>query len=158
MAKHEESAPLSYESAKIPRSGRILAIDPGAKRIGLAMSDPTQTIAQPLATLSRRAGKRFPMKDLKTFLNDLQPLGIVVGLPIAPDGSEDERAAAARDLGSTLVAKTQLPVEYWDERFTTARALAAVQELGGRVRGRKEEVDSLAATVLLQAFLDSRRQ
>jgi RNase H-fold protein (predicted Holliday junction resolvase) len=82
------------------------------------------------------------MKDLKTFLNDLQPVGIVVGLPIAPDGSEDERAAAARDLGSTLVAKTQLPV----------------QELGGRVRGRKEEVDSLAATVLLQAFLDSRRQ
>jgi putative Holliday junction resolvase len=56
-----------------------------------------------------------------------------------------------------LAATTNLPVQYWDERMTTARALSAVNELGGRVRGRKEQIDSLAATVLLQTFLDSRR-
>ncbi len=148
----------SDEPAEIPRTGRIVAIDPGTKRIGLAMSDPTQTVAQPLATLSRRAGKRFPLKDLRPFMDEHEPVGIVVGLPIAPDGSEDARAANARDLGSMLEAKTELPVQFWDERMTTARALSAVHELGGQVRGRKEDVDRLAATVLLQAFLDSRRQ
>ena len=158
MAKHEVSAPLPNESRTIPTSGRVVAIDPGAKRIGLAMSDPTQTIAQPLATLSRRAGKRFPLQDLKAYLDDHRPVGIVVGLPIAPDGSEDERAASSRELGAILTVKTELPVEYWDERMTTARALSAVHELGGRVRGHKEKVDRLAATVLLQTFLDSRKR
>lgn len=142
----------------IPCPGRVLAIDPGTKRIGLAMSDPTQTIAQPLATLSRRVGKRFPLQSLKVHLDKHQPVGIVVGLPIAPDGSEDERAEAARGLGATIHAKTLLPVVFCDERMTTARALSAVKDLGGKVRGRKAEVDGLAATVLLQAFLDSRRQ
>ena len=146
------------EHASIPSNGRVLAIDPGAKRIGLAISDPSQTIAQPLATLTRRAGKRFPLHQLKSHLEEREPVGIVVGLPIAPDGSEDERAASARELGFLLTSKTALPVDYWDERMTTARALSAVQELGGRVRGRKEEIDSLAATVLLQAFLDSRKR
>ncbi len=146
------------ESETIPDAGRVLAVDPGTKRIGLAISDPSQTIAQPLPTLSRRTGKRFPLKDLKSFLEEREPVGIVVGLPIAPDGTEDERAANARDIGSTINAKTGLPVVYWDERMTTARALSAVRELGGSVRGRKEEVDGLAATVLLQAFLDSRRR
>ena len=151
MAVHEESA-------SIPDTGRVLAVDPGAKRIGLAISDPSQTIAQPLATLSRRVGKRFPMQDLKSHLDEQGPVGIVVGLPVAPDGSEDERAASARELGTTIAQKTGVPVDYWDERMTTARALSAVHELGGRTRGRKEEVDSLAATVLLQAFLDSRKR
>ena len=98
------------------------------------------------------------MQVLRSHLEEHEPVGIVVGLPISPEGLEDERAVAARALGSTIAAKTILPVEYWDERMTTARALSAVQELGGRVRGRKEDVDSLAATVLLQAFLDSRNR
>jgi len=85
-------------------------------------------------------------------------VGIVVGLPIAPGGVEDGRAKDARELGSILASKTELPVGFWDERMTTARALSAVKDLGGQVRGRKEEVDALAATVLLQSFLDSRRR
>jgi putative Holliday junction resolvase len=94
---------------------------------------------------------------LKVHLDEYQPVGIVVGLPLAPDGAEDERAEAARELGEILREKTDLPLEYWDERMTTARALSAVHDLGGKVRGRKEDVDGLAATVLLQAFLDSRK-
>ncbi len=158
MALSGENASTTEVPPAIPCPGRILAIDPGTKRIGLAMSDPSQTIAQPLATLSRRVGKRFPLQSLKVYLDEHEPVGIVVGLPIAPDGSEDERAKNARDLGTTLSAKTRLPIEFWDERMTTARALSAVKDLGGRVRGRKAEVDGLAATVLLQAFLDSRKR
>ena len=158
MAPPDENALKPDDPPAIPCPGRVFAIDPGTKRFGLAMSDPTQTIAQPLATLSRRVGKRFPLKALKSHLDEHQPVGIIVGLPITPDGSEDERAENARHLGATIKAKTELPVAFWDERMTTARALSAVKDLGGQVRGRKAEVDSLAATVLLQAFLDSRRR
>lgn len=121
------------------------------------MSDPSQSIAQPIAPLSRRAGKRFPLQALKTRIEHYPVVGIVVGLPITPEGKEDDRAVRARELGSVLELKTNLPITLVDERMTTARALSAVQELGGRVRGREAEVDSLAATVLLQHFLDSRR-
>lgn len=158
MAPPGESVSSPADSPAIPVPGRILAIDPGMKRIGLAMSDPTQTIAQPLAPLSRRAGQRFPLQALRRHLEQHLPVGIVIGLPLAPNGSEDERAENARHLGALLSTKTALPVAFWDERMTTARAIAAVKDLGGRLRGRKGDVDSLAATALLQTFLDSRRR
>jgi putative Holliday junction resolvase len=141
---------------ELPSHGRLLAIDPGEKRIGVALSDPSQSIAQPLATLSRRAGRRFPLRDLRTFLEEHDPVGILVGLPVAPDGSEDERAAAARMVGRLIGETTGLPVAFWDERLTTARVHSDVRASGGTMRGRKKEVDQLAATVLLQSFLDSR--
>jgi len=156
MAPSDEGAFSESGSDDIPRSGRVLAIDPGAKRIGLAMSDPTQTIAQPLPPLQRREGKRFPLAALRPHIEEHDTVGILVGLPIAPDGQEDDRASTVRDLGAILRDKTGLPTAFWDERMTTARALAAVREMGGKTRGRKAQVDSLAATVLLQSFLDSR--
>jgi len=135
-----------------------LALDVGEKRIGVAVSDSSQTIARPLTTLTRRRGKRFPMDSLRPHLEKLCPVGIVVGLPLAPDGTEGERVESARNAGDLITAKVNVPIAYWDERMTTARALAAVKELGGHVRGRKGDVDQLAATVLLQSFLDSRRK
>ena len=86
-----------------------------------------------------------------------QPVGIVVGLPLAPDGSEEESASAAREMAATIARRTGLPLELWDERMSTARALAAIWEQGGSTKGRKPEVDALAAAVLLQHFLDARR-
>ncbi len=138
------------------RAGRILAVDIGDKRIGIAVSDASQTIAQPLATLTRRSGKRFPMNALRPYLKELSPIGIVVGLPLAPDGEENEKCEMARDAGELMKDKVHLPVTYWDERMTTSRALSAIKELGGCVRGRKGDVDQLAAAVLLQSYLDSR--
>jgi putative Holliday junction resolvase len=135
-----------------------LAVDIGEKRIGLAISDPSQTIAQPLATVTRRSGKRFPMNALRPHLDEYQPVGVVMGLPLYPDGTEGDMAGLARTTGDLMASKTNLPVTYWDERMTTARALSAIRDLSGGTRGRKEEVDQLAATVLLQSFLDSRRQ
>jgi putative Holliday junction resolvase len=81
----------------------------------------------------------------------------VVGLPLAPDGSEEESALAAREMAATIARRTGLPIEFWDERMSTARALAAIWEQGGSTRGRKPAVDALAASVLLQHFLDARR-
>jgi putative Holliday junction resolvase len=85
------------------------------------------------------------------------PAGIVVGLPLTGEGGEAASAAAARDLAETIGRRTTLPLELWDERMSTARALRIVREQGGSTRGRKEDVDALAAAVLLQHYLDARR-
>ncbi len=137
--------------------GRLLAVDWGERRIGLALSDESQTLAQPLTTLTRRAGKRFPMRRLLALLEEHAVIGVVVGLPLAPEGTEGEAARQARELAREIARRADRPVELWDERFTTARALGAVREMGGTTRGRKEDVDALAATLLLQHYLDARR-
>lgn len=141
----------------IPAIGRILAVDWGEVRFGLALSDETQTIASPLTTLTRRPGKRFPMPPFLALIAEHRPVGLVVGLPLTPGGTEGDSALAARELSQLLGARTYLPVTLVDERMTTARAHAAIQEQGGSTRGRRAEVDALAATILLQHYLETRR-
>jgi putative Holliday junction resolvase len=144
-------------SPDLPSAGRLLALDWGEVRIGLALSDETQTLASPVDTLVRRAGKRFPMPRLLELVAEYEPVGVVVGLPLTGEGEEGESAAAAREMAQGVARRTGLPVAFWDERMSTARALAAIREQGGRTRGRKENVDALAAAVLLQHYLDARR-
>lgn len=141
----------------LPPTGRILALDWGERRIGMALSDPTQLLASPLETLTRRPGKRFPMPAFLAHIQAHDPAGLLVGLPLTPAGTEEESAAAARELAALVAARTGLPVDLWDERMSTARALGAIREQGGSTRGRRADVDSLAAAVLLQHFLDARR-
>ena len=141
----------------IPETGRILGIDWGEVRIGLALSDETQTLATPLETLVRRRGKRLPMRRLFELTSLHTPIGIVVGLPLSPAGEEGASATAAREMAEGIARRSGLPLELWDERMSTARALAAVRAQGGSARGRKSDVDALAAAVLLQHFLDARR-
>ena len=132
-------------------------MDWGEIRFGVARSDEGQILASPLATLSRRAGKRFPMPQFLALLDADPVVGVVVGLPISLAGQETPSSVAARALAADVGRRTGLPVEMADERFTTALALDAVREMGGRTRGRKKDVDALAATVLLQQYLDHRR-
>ncbi|MGH7702194.1 MAG: Holliday junction resolvase RuvX [Gemmatimonadales bacterium] len=141
----------------LPTAGRLLALDWGEIRIGLALSDESQTLASPLQALTRRAGKRFPMPRFLAMVAEHHPVGLVVGLPLALSGWESKASGAARELARAVAARSGLPVELWDERLSTARALAAIREQGGGARGRKGEVDALAAAVLLQHFLDARR-
>jgi putative Holliday junction resolvase len=141
----------------LPTAGRLLAVDWGEVRIGLALSDESQTLATPLETLQRRAGKRFPMPRFLELTSLHHPVGLVVGLPLSSEGKEAESAAAAREMAEALERRSGLPVELWDERMSTARALGAIREQGGSTRGRKAAVDALAAAVLLQHFLDARR-
>ena len=143
-----------------PRGGgRLLGVDWGERRIGLALSDESQTLAQPLATLTRRPGKRFPMARLLEHIDAHAVVGVVVGLPLDASGAEGDAARSARALAADIERRTQgaLPVALWDERMTTARVLAAVKEMGGSTRGRKEDLDALAAALLLQHYLDTQR-
>jgi putative Holliday junction resolvase len=141
----------------LPRTGRLLALDWGEIRIGLAGSDETQLLASPLETVTRRAGKRYPMPALLALVTRHDIVGLLVGLPLTPEGEEGDAVREARAMGELVAGRSGLPVEYWDERMTTARALRSIQEQGGSTRGRKEDVDALAAAVLLQGFLDARR-
>jgi putative Holliday junction resolvase len=138
--------------------GRLLAVDWGERRIGLALSDETQVLAQPLTTLTRRTGKRFPMTQLLELVKEHNVVGIIVGLPLDESGAEGDAAHAARALADDIKGRVGgLEVRMWDERMTTARVLGAIREMGGKTRGRKEEVDAMAAALLLQHYLDAKR-
>ena len=130
-----------------------MAIDWGERRIGLAISDPTGTIASPAGVIERRAGKRPPVAELVRRAEALEALGIVMGLPLDGEGDETPRSTECRAVAAELAKRTGMPVALLDERFTTAVALRAVREMGGSTRGRKGDVDALAATVLLQQAL-----
>jgi putative Holliday junction resolvase len=121
------------------------------------VSDPTGTIASPAGFLTRRAGKRLPVTRLLQRASELGVGGFVVGLPLDGAGEETALSREARELGFSLGERTGFPVHYVDERFTTAAALKAVREMEGSTRGRRGDVDALAATVLLQAALERLR-
>jgi putative Holliday junction resolvase len=130
--------------------GRWMAIDWGERRIGLAVSDPSGIIASPAGVVERRAGKRPPIAELVRRAESLEARAIVMGLPLDGEGDDTPRAAECRRVASELTRRTRLPVALVDERFTTATALRAIRDMGGSTRGRKGDVDALAATVLLQ--------
>lgn len=140
----------------IPDGGRVLSVDWGTRRFGMAVSDPTQRIAFPDVTLTRRPGKRFPMPAFLARVAAHAPCGVVVGLPLALDGTEGAAAADARSLADLIARRTGLPVDVWDERLSTKRALASVRTQGHSPRDRPE-IDARAAALFLQHWLDARR-
>jgi putative Holliday junction resolvase len=133
--------------------GRLLGIDYGERRVGLAISDPTGTIASPVGAIVRRAGKRPPVAEIVRRAEALEARGFVIGLPLDGNGDETPRCAEARGVAAELEKRTGLPVEFIDERYSTAAALRAIREMGGSRRDRKQDVDALAATVILQHAL-----
>jgi putative Holliday junction resolvase len=139
----------------IPASGRVLGLDWGTSRIGVAISDETQLVASALDTLTRRAGRRLPLAQFLTLVTRERPVGLVVGLPLDDDGREGESAAAARAMGVAFAARSYLPVDWIDESFTTARMLEVQRELGRRPQPQAR--DALAAAELLQRWLEARR-
>jgi putative Holliday junction resolvase len=132
---------------------RWLAVDLGDRRIGLAVSDPTGTIASPQGHITRRPGKRPPVNEILERARALDAEGFVVGLPLDQNGEETERCAEVRRVAELLGSRSGFPVRLVDERFTTAAAQRAIRDMGGSTRGRRGDVDALAATVLLQHAL-----
>ena len=137
--------------------GRLLAIDYGERRVGLAVSDPTGTIASPAGFIERRRGKRPPIAEMIRRGTELEVEGYVVGLPLDANGDDTPRAVEVRQIAAEIEKRTSLPVRLVDERFTTAAALRAIRDMGGSTRGRKGDVDAVAATVLLQHALSLPR-
>ena len=134
---------------------RILAIDPGSKRVGVALSDPTATIAQALTTLPAEPVATLPSRIAKV-ARDSEAARIVVGLPKRLDGSRGPEAKAAQQLADAVRKESGLPVELVDERLTTVAAERSLIAGGVRRDKRRLSVDRVAATLMLQAHLDRR--
>lgn len=138
---------------------RVLGVDFGERRIGLAVSDPTGTLATPVETVTRRAGKRPPLARLEAVARELGVERLVVGLPLDLAGRETAWCAEVRGLGDALASRLDVPVDYVDERMTSVRAERAVRS-SGLSRSRREEkgrVDAAAAAYILQSWLDRSR-
>lgn len=139
-------------------AGRLFAVDWGDKRIGLAVSDELGMLASPVGIIARRAGKRPPIAELMRQAEALGATGYVFGLPLDPGGDETDRTREVRDVAAKLAARQSLPVRLVDERFTTSAALRSIREQGGSTRGRKGDVDAMAACVLLDSVLRAAAQ
>ena len=135
---------------------RILAVDPGSKRVGVAVSDPSGTIAQALTTVPAAPAETLAER-LAGIAQEQEAGRIVVGLPRRLDGSEGPEAKSARSLAEELRRAARLPVELVDERLTTAQAERAMIDAGTRRARRRESIDQVAATLLLQSHLDRKR-
>ena len=136
-------------------TGRILAIDPGRVRIGLAVSDPMGIVAQGLPTL-RSAGRRLDLEALKSIVAEREIAEIVVGCPREMSGASGPMTEFALRLAEDLRQATGLPVHEWDERLSSAQAERALIEGDVRREDRRAKRDQVAAVLILQGFLDSR--
>jgi putative Holliday junction resolvase len=134
-----------------------MAVDYGEKRIGFAVSDPTGTIASPAGFIARRPGKRPPIAAIIARAEALEARGFVLGLPLDEQGDDTPRSREVRVVAEQLTKRTGLPVRLVDERFTTAAAHRAIREMGGSTKGRRGDVDAMAATILLQHALQLPR-
>ncbi len=136
-------------------AGRVLALDFGTRRVGVAVSDPLGISGQPHSVLD--GADPGLMENIGRLAADLGAERIVVGLPLSLNGSEGPAAAAVRRFAGEVAAATGLPVELLDERFTTVSAERVLVEAGLPGRRRRRVRDRVAAAVLLQSYLDGRR-
>lgn len=133
---------------------RILALDHGTKRIGVAVSDLTRTIATPLEFIPAEPFARF-LERLKALLREREIELVLVGMPRNMDGSYGPAAQKVREFVAVLKEALTVPIEVWDERLTSVMANRVLIEGGVRRQKRKQKVDGMAAAILLQSYLDS---
>lgn len=138
---------------------RILALDPGSKTIGTALSDETFTLASPGRTILRQPeGYRKDMAAVRDLAEANEVCEVIVGLPLMMDGSRGEQAIRAEEFAEQLRRFVTVPVVMQDERLTTAGAARALHEADMTHSRRKKVVDSVAACLLLQTYLEVRRR
>jgi putative Holliday junction resolvase len=134
--------------------GRILGLDIGSKRIGVAVSDEEGMLASPTTMVERGRNDRAAFRKL---IERWQPVLLVSGLPTGLSGREGPQAAETRAYAEVLADDLDLPLEYYDERLSSAIAERALLEAGVSRDRRKERIDSMAAAVMLQGYLDHQR-
>ncbi|MDZ7733434.1 MAG: Holliday junction resolvase RuvX [Acidimicrobiia bacterium] len=135
---------------------RVVAFDLGTRRIGVAASDPGGILASPVAVVERSGDDEADRRELARLVDELGAGHVVVGLPLSLDGSRGPAAEDARVRIEALADLLDVPVEPYDERFTTVTAEQRLRERGLDGRRRRRVVDAAAAAVLLQAWLDAR--
>ena len=137
-----------------PSKPRILALDLGKKRIGLAVSDPLRITAQGLPNLDR-TNKRTDLAALGVLMKEREIGLVLMGNPINMGGKEGRQSGWVRDFAAALEAHTRVPVQLWDERLTSVEAGRVLRESGISIEKRAAAVDRLSAVILLQSYLDS---
>lgn len=137
---------------------RVVGIDLGSRRIGVAVSDPTGTLASPHLVLPRSGDVAADHRRLAEIVSELGAERVVVGMPLSLDGGAGPAARAAAEEAEALAAVVGVEVETYDERLTTVSAQQALQAGGTRARKQRGVIDKAAAAVLLQSWLDGRRR
>jgi putative holliday junction resolvase len=140
----------------VNKVGRILALDVGKKRIGLALSDELGLTAQGLKTMERE-GRRDDIETLRRLVLESGVELILIGDPIHMSGEASRQSAYTREFARELEYKTGLPVKFWDERWTSREAERTLRGSGIAHNERKPAIDRLSAVILLQSYLDSAR-
>jgi putative Holliday junction resolvase len=133
---------------------RILAVDWGERRVGVALSDLSRTLASPLPTIYT-SSETETVRAVVEIVTREEVIEVVVGLPLNMDGTKGEAAESAESLARRLEQEIEVPVRMWDERLTSVLARRLSQEVGARIKRRKDLVDARAAELLLQSYLDS---
>ncbi|MFQ5398447.1 MAG: Holliday junction resolvase RuvX [Anaerolineae bacterium] len=136
--------------------GRVMALDLGEKRIGVALSDEMRIAVKPLLVLKRKSRKE-DFERIGRLLTEHQVTLLVMGLPVTLSGREGTKAAWVRDYTAALGEHVSVPIEFWDESFSTIRAEAGLRARGVGTRRRRQQIDAAAAAVILQEYLDAQR-
>lgn len=152
---YAEDAELTLETAS---PLRYLGLDVGTKRVGVAVSDEMGLTAQPVLTLERKRNPRDDLRSLARLARRFGVVAIVVGHPLHLSGELSPRAARTQAFAAELREFTALPVHLWDERLTTHEAHRILYEAGRERRRHRKLVDQVAATLILQSFLDNKDQ
>ena len=137
----------------VPATGRILAIDPGTKRCGIAVCDELHVTTRPLAVVTRTSWKR-PLSNIKDLISEFDAKALVIGLPLESDGTESEMSAEARRMARNFALSLPVPVFLQDERVTSYEAKSHLWEQGKTVKESRRLADSEAASIILADFLD----
>jgi putative holliday junction resolvase len=135
---------------------RAMGLDVGTKTVGVALGDELGITAQALTTI-RRKNLKEDLSQLASLIEEHEVSVLVVGLPLNMDGSEGLKAQECRAFGAALQEKTELPIEYWDERLSTVAAQRVLLEADLSREKRRKVIDQVAAAVILQGWLDARQ-
>jgi putative Holliday junction resolvase len=152
-----DNEPNRQGEAGEKRMERLLGLDVGDRRIGVAVSDPMGWTASPLQPVERVSWKK-DLSRIRSLIEEYRAAGVVVGLPIRMNGTPGERAEKTMEFVRRLQATTKVPVVTWDERLTTREAERRMLEADVRRGRRREVIDGIAASLILQGYLDSRRE
>jgi putative Holliday junction resolvase len=136
--------------------GRVMALDVGERRIGVALSDPTRTLASPLTTI-RAVPRSTALKRILTLIRDYQVTTLVVGLPLTMNGDIGPQATLVQQFVDELRPLIAIPIAFVDERLTTVAAERMMIDLKIKPEQRRARIDEMAASIILQDFLDSQR-
>ena len=137
--------------------GRIMALDLGSKRIGVAISDPTRTIAKSYGVVKRKS-REEDFARYQQILAEQQVTLLLVGLPTKSDGGDSDTAVWIRGYMAEFSQQCEVPIQFWDESFTTVKAEESLRMRGKRGKKARQQVDAVAAAFILQSYLDAHRQ